>query len=140
VFTRITDLLIKTKYGEGEEKKKVEGEKLTSVTTTLFMFRRLLDDAFREHKLKNNPKNIDDFMIASDLIQSKKSVIVLLAGASGTGKSTLASMLARRFGIQTVLSTDSIRHIMRNFLSQKDNPLLFCSTYECHKHVPLDGG
>jgi 2-phosphoglycerate kinase len=55
-------------------------------------------------------------MIASDLMQAKKSVIILLAGASGTGKSTLASLIARRFGIQTVLSTDSIRHVMRNFL------------------------
>jgi len=45
------------------------------------------------------PKHIDDFMIASDLMQAKKSVIILLAGASGTGKSTLASLIARRFGI-----------------------------------------
>ena len=103
------------------------------------MFRSLLDEAFRDNQLKSAQKNLDDFMIASDLIQAKKSVIILLAGASGTGKSTLASLLARRFGIQTVISTDSIRHIMRNFLDQKDLPLLFCSTYECHKQVPATG-
>lgn len=53
-----------------------------------------------------------------------------MAGTSGTGKSTLASLLGARFGIQTVLSTDSIRHVMRNYIPEKDNPILFCSTYE----------
>jgi 2-phosphoglycerate kinase len=71
-----------------------------------------------------------DFMVASMLMQSKINVIVLLAGTSGTGKSTLASLVGARFGIQTVLSTDSIRHVMRNYLSEKENPILFCSTYE----------
>ena len=89
---------------------------ITSLTTSLSQFRRILDEAFHNHNLKKKPKHIDDFMIASDLMQAKKSVIILLAGASGTGKSTLASLIARRFGIQTVLSTDSIRHVMRNFL------------------------
>jgi 2-phosphoglycerate kinase len=50
------------------------------------------------------------------LMQSKINVIILLAGTSGTGKSTLASLVGARFGIQTVLSTDSIRHVMRNFV------------------------
>jgi len=59
----------------------------------------------------------------------------LLGGTSGTGKSTLASLLASRLGISTVLSTDSIRHIMRNFLSQSTNGVLFASTYEAHKQV-----
>lgn len=54
--------------------------------------------------------------MASMLNQSKVNVIILLAGTSGTGKSTLASLLGARFGIQNVLSTDSIRHIMRNFI------------------------
>lgn len=71
-----------------------------------------------------------DFLVASLLMQQKINVIVLLAGTSGTGKSTLASLLGTRLGISTVLSTDSIRHIMRNFLSEKNHPILFCSTYE----------
>lgn len=65
------------------------------------------------------------------------SVIVLLAGTSGTGKSTLASLLGSRLGISTVLSTDSIRHIMRNFLLEKEHPILFCSTYEAGNLVDV---
>jgi 2-phosphoglycerate kinase len=52
----------------------------------------------------------------------KKSTIILLGGTSGTGKSTLASLLASRLGITKVLSTDSIRHLLRNFSSKEDNP------------------
>jgi 2-phosphoglycerate kinase len=57
-------------------------------------------------------------------------MIVLLGGTSGTGKSTVSSLLASRFGISTVLSTDSIRHILRNFMSTEESPVLFASTYE----------
>jgi 2-phosphoglycerate kinase len=81
---------------------------------------------------------MQEFQVASLLIQSKVNVIILLAGTSGTGKSTLASILGTRLGIQTVLSTDSIRHIMRNFLNEAENPILFCSTYEAGTHIPQD--
>ena len=71
-------------------------------------------------------------------MQSKINVIVLLAGTSGTGKSTLASLLGTRLGISTVLSTDSVRHVMRNFLKEAENPTLFCSTYEAGNTVSLE--
>jgi deoxyadenosine/deoxycytidine kinase len=58
-----------------------------------------------------------------------------LAGTSGTGKSTLASLLGSRMGISTVLSSDTIRHIMRNFVSKDENPILFASTYETSEFV-----
>ena len=71
-------------------------------------------------------------------MQSKINVIVLLAGTSGTGKSTLASLLGTRLGISTVLSTDSVRHVMRNFLKEEDNQSLFCSTYEAGNTVSAE--
>lgn len=64
--------------------------------------------------------------------------MILLAGTSGTGKSTLASLLGSRLGISTVLSTDTIRHIMRNFVSKDDNAILFASTYETANFVSQD--
>ena len=48
--------------------------------------------------------------------RTERPLFLLLGGATGTGKSTLASLVGARFGIQTVLSTDSIRHVMRNFI------------------------
>ena len=55
---------------------------------------------------------------------------VLLCGTSGTGKSTLASLLAGRLGVTGVLSTDSVRHMLRAFSTPADAPLLWVSTYE----------
>ena len=34
-----------------------------------------------------------------------------------------------RLGITTVVSTDSIRHMMRSFVDEKQDPLLWASTY-----------
>jgi 2-phosphoglycerate kinase len=70
-------------------------------------------------------------------IESKRNIIILLAGTSGTGKSTLASLLGSRMGISTVLSTDTIRHIMRNFVSKEEDPILFASTYETSIFVTI---
>ena len=63
------------------------------------------------------------------------SMIILLGGTSGTGKSTLASLIASRLGISCTLSTDSIRHIQRNFISKTENPILFASTYEAGEYI-----
>lgn len=100
-------------------------------------FTRILDFGFLKSEY-SKPDVMKDFLVASMLMQSKINVIVLLAGTSGTGKSTLASLVGARFGIQTVLSTDSIRHVMRNYLLEKENPILFCSTYEAGSQVTLE--
>ncbi|KAI9077849.1 hypothetical protein K1719_040195 [Acacia pycnantha] len=61
--------------------------------------------------------------------ERKESVTILLCGTSGCGKSTLSALLGSRLGITTVVSTDSIRHMMRSFVNEKENPLLWASTY-----------
>ncbi len=66
--------------------------------------------------------------------EQKRSVTVLLAGTSGTGKSTLAGLLAARLGISTIISTDSVRNMMRSFTPQEANPLLWASTYEVRSY------
>ncbi|XXG40187.1 hypothetical protein AAC387_Pa01g0968 [Persea americana] len=75
------------------------------------------------------PSQRADINLACRLRERKESVTVLLCGTSGCGKSTLSSLLASRLGITTVVSTDSIRHMMRSFVDEKDNPLLWASTY-----------
>lgn len=59
----------------------------------------------------------------------QQSVCILLGGTSGCGKSTLASLLASRLGITTVLSTDNVRHLLRNFISKEEKPVLWTSSY-----------
>ena len=74
--------------------------------------------------------------VVRSIREQRRSVTVLLAGTSGTGKSTLAGLLAARLGISTVLSTDSVRHMLRSFTPQAANPLLWASTYEVRASAP----
>jgi len=57
-------------------------------------------------------------------------VIVLLGGATGTGKSTVATELAYRLGITRVTSTDFIRQTMRAFFSAEFMPSVHYSSFE----------
>ena len=63
-------------------------------------------------------------------------VIVLVGGATGTGKSTVATEVAHRLGILRVTSTDFVRETMRAFLSRDFMPSIHYSSFE----VPGDDG
>ncbi|SEI61940.1 2-phosphoglycerate kinase [Deinococcus reticulitermitis] len=58
-----------------------------------------------------------------------RPLIVLLGGVSGTGKSFLAAEIAYRLGIARVVSTDSIREVMRAMVSPALLPTLHASTF-----------
>ncbi|KAF7823368.1 P-loop NTPase domain-containing protein LPA1-like protein 1-like [Senna tora] len=100
--------------------------------TTAFVRReKFLDiicDALTEYKYVG-PNQRADLVLACRIRERKESVTVLLCGTSGCGKSTLSSLLGCRLGITTVVSTDSIRHMMRSFADDEENPLLWASTY-----------
>src|SRR5689334_16238776 len=57
-------------------------------------------------------------------------VLILIGGATGTGKSTVATELAYRFGITRVTSTDFIRETMRAFFSRGFMPSIHYSSFE----------
>ena len=57
-------------------------------------------------------------------------VLILIGGATGTGKSTVATELAYRFGITRVTSTDFIRQTMRAFFSDEFMPAIHTSSFE----------
>jgi 2-phosphoglycerate kinase len=57
-------------------------------------------------------------------------VIVLVGGATGTGKSTVATEAAYRLGITRVTSTDFVRQTMRAFFSREFMPSIHYSSFE----------
>ena len=62
-------------------------------------------------------------------------LIILLGGATGVGKSTIATQLASRLGITRVVSTDAIREVLRSTLTQEMFPTLYSSSFEADKAV-----
>jgi 2-phosphoglycerate kinase len=57
-------------------------------------------------------------------------LIVLIGGATGTGKSTVATEAAYRLGITRVTSTDFVRQTMRAFFSKEFMPSIHYSSFE----------
>jgi 2-phosphoglycerate kinase len=57
-------------------------------------------------------------------------IILLVGGATGTGKSTVATEAAYRLGITRVTSTDFVRQTMRAFLSREFMPSIHYSSFE----------
>jgi len=63
-------------------------------------------------------------------------IVILIGGTTGTGKSTVASELAYRFGITRVTSTDFIRQTMRAFFSRRFMPSIHYSSFEAGDAFP----
>jgi len=57
-------------------------------------------------------------------------VVLLVGGATGTGKSTVATEVAYRLGITRVTSTDVVRQTMRAFFSNEFMPSIHASSFE----------
>ena len=68
-----------------------------------------------------------------------RPIIILMGGATGVGKSTVATMLAARFGITRQVSTDVIREVMRSLFAQELMPALYSSSFNAFEalRIPL---
>ena len=64
------------------------------------------------------------------VLQLDIPVVVVLGGAAGVGKSTIATMLAHRLGINRVVPTDAIREVMRAMFSHDLMPVLHNSSFD----------
>jgi 2-phosphoglycerate kinase len=66
----------------------------------------------------------------SDFQELDLPIILLVGGATGTGKSTVATESAYRLGITRVTSTDFVRQTMRAFFSEEFMPSIHYSSFE----------
>ena len=68
-------------------------------------------------------------------------IVLLVGGATGTGKSTVATEAAHRLGITRVTSTDFIRQTIRAFFSADFMPSVHYSSFEARNAaVPAETG
>jgi 2-phosphoglycerate kinase len=65
-----------------------------------------------------------------DLYELDVPIILLVGGATGTGKSSVATDVAYRLGITRVTSTDFVRQTMRAFFSTEFMPAIHHSSFE----------
>jgi 2-phosphoglycerate kinase len=80
-------------------------------------------------------KYAETFMKWQSVAELNIPLIILLGGATGAGKSTIATQLATRLGITRVVSTDAIREVLRSTLTEEMFPTLYASSFEADKAV-----
>ncbi|MQM17970.1 hypothetical protein Taro_050950 [Colocasia esculenta] len=127
-FAKESGHIVGDNVGEGEMMPFELYKWLTTVPLTREIFLNVVCEALSEYKYVG-PNQRADLLLACRIRERKESFTILLSGTSGCGKSTLSALLGNRLGVTTVISTDSIRHMMRSFVNEKQNPLLWASTY-----------
>jgi 2-phosphoglycerate kinase len=73
-----------------------------------------------------------------DLYELDLPLVLLVGGATGTGKSTVATDVAYRLGITRVTSTDFVRQTMRAFFSREFMPAIHHSSFEAGRATAGD--
>lgn len=95
--------------------------------------RRLTYDTL---KRSTGPNTAARYLVWRRHQEGDRPVLILLGGTTGVGKTSLALEVAHRLGIGRVLSTDSIRQVMRIVLSKELAPALHASSYDAWKELP----
>ena len=92
--------------------------------------------AFETLGRRIGPEAAERYLVWRRYQDPERPVILLLGGAAGVGKTSIALEVAHRLGIGRVLSTDSIRQIMRLTLSPEIAPALHGSSYDAWTLMP----
>jgi 2-phosphoglycerate kinase len=95
--------------------------------------RRLIYQALKEHC---SAEAANYYLSRHQFKSSGKPLIILLGGASGTGKSTICSELAYRLDVVRTQSTDIMREIIRSYLAPHVVPTLGFSSFDAWRGLP----
>lgn len=85
---------------------------------------------------KHNKEFAERYLLWRYFKSPDKPVMILLGGATGTGKTSVATEAAHRLGISKILSTDTVRQIMRMMFSHDLLPAIHHSSFEAWKELP----
>ena len=95
--------------------------------------RRLIYQSLNDHCSK---ESADYYLSRRQFKTSGEPLIVLVGGATGTGKSTVCSELAYRLGVVRTQSTDMMREIIRSYLAPHVVPTLGYSSFDAWRGLP----
>ena len=65
----------------------------------------------------------------------RKPYVILIGSASGIGKSTIASELAKTLNIKHLIESDFIRAVVRGIIGKEYAPTLHSSSYDAYKNI-----
>ena len=95
--------------------------------------RRLIYQSLKEHSSK---EAANYYLSRRQFKTSGKPLIILVGGATGTGKSTICFELAYRLDVVRTQSTDMMREIIRSYLAPHLVPTLGYSSFDAWRGLP----
>ncbi len=99
--------------------------------------RKKLRQMVHEELLRMHGRELADRYLVWRYVRSPdKPVVLLIGGSSGAGKTSLGGDVAHRLGIGRIVTTDSVREIMRLMFSRDLLPTIHYSSYEAWKGWP----
>jgi 2-phosphoglycerate kinase len=75
------------------------------------------------------------WLVWREFLRSGRPLVLIIGGATGSGKSTIATALADQLGIVRMQSTDLLREVMRAMLSSEQFPELHSSSYDAWREL-----
>ena len=114
-----------------EVQKELNEKNLRMVTTE--DIRKLTYQKLLQHGLREAAKR---YLFWRQFRRLKIPITILLGGATGVGKSTIATELAFRLGIRSVIGTDTIREVMRKIIAPELLPDIHTSSFLAWKTLP----
>ena len=77
------------------------------------------------------------YLVWSEFQHSARPLVLMICGAVGTGKSTIATEVAHLLDIVRIQSTDMLREVMRMMIPQRLLPVLHTSSFNAWKELPI---
>ena len=103
-------------------------DKVKKITTDA-----LISLSYQVTREKSEQKFADEYLVWCDYYRSNKPLIILIGGAPGSGKSTVATELANRLAVIRTQSTDMLREVMRSLIPKRVSPSLHTSSFNAGK-------
>ena len=97
------------------------------------VLRRMAHDALVN---RFGQRTADRFLCWRHYQEPERPVVLLIGGTTGAGKTSVALEVALRLGIGRVLSTDSIRQVMRMLIPRELVPALHVSSFDAYRELP----
>lgn len=96
--------------------------------------RKIIFDCLREY---SGIETANRYLSWRQFENSGKTLILLVGGVTGSGKSTLSAELAYRLNIAWIQSTDMMREIIRSYLPAQVVPTLMHSSFAAWRGLPF---
>jgi 2-phosphoglycerate kinase len=77
------------------------------------------------------------YLVWSEFQRSGRPLLLMICGAVGTGKSTIATEVAHLLDVVRIQSTDMLREVMRMMIQPRLLPVLHTSSFNAWKALPM---